>query len=310
MHVDNIRAAMHYIDGTFTRTPQYECESLGEALGCRLTVKVETLNPLRSFKGRGADFLLCELERDGVTSLVTASAGNWGQAVAYGCRARGWSSIVFASTTASPLKLDRMRRLGADVRLIGEHFDEAKLEAARFCREAGGVFIEDGREPAIVEGHGTIALELTAAGSFDDIVAPLGNGALINGIGLWMRERAPQTQIIGVCASGAPCMAESFRAGAPVQAPEPVAGTIADGIDVWIPVPEAVADMGALVDDVHTVDDELLMQAMTLVRRHVGILVEPAAAAGVAAVLADRSRFAGRSVAVVLTGSNVSDASG
>jgi hypothetical protein len=134
-----VQAARQVIDPVFLNTPCYECGPLSTALGCQLILKLETANPIRSFKGRGASLLVRRLDRNSapITALVSASAGNWGQALAYACRDAGIPLILYAATSANSLKVARMRSLGAEVRLAGGDFDAAKLEAEGFAREAG-----------------------------------------------------------------------------------------------------------------------------------------------------------------------------
>ena len=127
LRIENIRRAAQTIDPVFLNSPQYVAESLSDVLGARIVVKVETANPIRSFKGRGADCFVSKL-RSG-ERLITASAGNLGQAMAYACRRRGIRLTVYASTRANPLKVERMRALDAEVVLVGKDFDEAKIEA-------------------------------------------------------------------------------------------------------------------------------------------------------------------------------------
>lgn len=303
-----VRDAAARIDPVFLHSPQFVSEPLSDALGARLTVKLETLNPIRSFKGRGADNLVALLaERRESRPLLCASAGNWGQALAYACRKRALPLTVFAAVGANALKLERMAALGATVIRQGADFDAAKDAARAHADATGGLLLEDGREPEITEGHGTLAAELTDhLGPWDDIVAPLGNGALLNGIGLWMKHAAPGTRVVGVCAAGAPAMRDSWLAGpgAPVVTTT-TAETIADGIAVRVPVPEAVADMQGLVDAVDLVTDDDVIEAMRLAHRHLGIVLEPAGAAGLATLVAHPARYRGRDVAVVLCGGNL-----
>ena len=300
-----IEQAARLIDPVFLDSPQYECEPLSHVLGCRLTLKLETANPIRSFKGRGADCFVKtdERVRPGVT-LVCATAGNWGQALAWVCRARGLRLVVYTATTANPLKLQRMREMGAEVRLHSDDFDAAKAEAKRYAQADGGLFVEDGREASIAEGAGTIGLELLARGeSFDALVLPLGNGALLTGVARWVKAHSPGTQVVGVSARGADAMERSWREGRIVE--RDAVDTIADGIAVRVPVPEAVHDMQGLVDDVVLVDDGTVVEAMRTLFRHAGVLVEPAGAVGVATLLAGRARWQGARVATVLCGSNL-----
>jgi peptide deformylase len=306
--LERIVEAARTVDAVFRDTPQYVCEPLAEELGCVLTLKVETLNPIRSFKGRGADFYVARRAPGGAPRpIVCASAGNFGQALAYSCRKRSIPLVVFAARDANALKLARMRALGADVRAEGDDFDNAMELAKTFAEGSGRALVVDGREPEITEGAGTIGVELLARGeAFDAVVVPLGDGALINGIARWVKAASPSTRVVGVAAAGAPALAESWRLGPGAAAvTHPSVETIADGIAVRIPVSEALADMHGLVDDVLLVSDEDILRAMRLVHRHAGLVLEPAGAAAVAALVADRSRFAGAGVAAVLSGGNV-----
>jgi threonine dehydratase len=283
------------------------CEPLAEVAGCRLTLKVETVNPIRSFKGRGADYAVARLVGHGPRApLVCASAGNFGQGVAYACRKRGLAVTVFAALNASPLKIERMRALGADVRLAGDDLEAAKAIARAHAADRGAHFLEDGFDPALSEGAGTIALELFALGTtYDDLVIPLGDGSLLNGIARWAKAASPATRVLGVCSSGAPAMAHAWRRG-PGAAPEPApVSTIADGIAVRMPIATSLEDMRAHVDDVLEVDDASLIQAMRLVHTHAGLVTEPAGVAGLAAILARPGDFAGRDVVTVLCGGNL-----
>jgi threonine dehydratase len=298
----HIEQALAGIDPVFLNTPQYRAESLEAILACRLIVKVETLNPIRSFKGRGSGYLLSQVPSG--STLVCASAGNFGQAMAYACRAKRVELIVYASVNANPLKVERMRALGAEVRLEGEDFDAAKLAAKRFATETGTRLVEDSLDPATGEGAGTIAIELLRwPEPIDAVLVALGNGALLTGIGRWVKARAPQTEVIGIGASGAPAMVESWRTGT-IVAHERI-DTIADGIGVRLPIPEAVADMRGTVDDALLVSDESLLAAMKLLHHHLGLVVEPSGAVGIAALLEDPARYRGALVATVICGGNL-----
>jgi threonine dehydratase len=298
-----IEEAARCIDPVFLGSPQYEAEILGDELGLRLVCKVETANPIRSFKGRGTDYLLHRIGGE-TGRLVCASAGNFGQGLAYATRKRNVPLTVFAAESASPAKVESMRRLDAEVRLEGEDFDEAKAAARALAEVEGWRFVEDGREAEIAVGAGTIGLELCCwPEPFDALLVPLGNGALLSGVGTWMKAHAPSTEVIGVCAEGAPAMALSLREGV-VRTTKKV-NTIADGIAVRVPVEEALSDLAGVVDDILLVDDGIVVEAMRLLFWKMGLVVEPAGAAGVAALLAHRERFAGSLVATPLCGGNL-----
>jgi len=304
LSLDHIERAAAVVDPVFLNSPQFDCEPLTHALGVpSLTLKVESLNPLRSFKGRGADFFMHQnAERLAGRTLVCATAGNWGQAMAYVCRARQWPLVVYSATTANAYKVERMRALGAEVRLYSDDFDRAKEEAKRFCASSDGYFVEDGAEASIAEGAGTIAREMLARRNFDTLLVPLGNGALLTGMGRWTKAHAPDVRVIGVCAAGADAMAASWRKGRTVN--RGVANTIADGIAVRMPVPEALADMKGTVDDVLLVSEAAIERAMRLVFQHAGLVVEPAGVVGVAAIL-EHPGLRTQRLATVLCGSNL-----
>jgi threonine dehydratase len=190
-----------------------------------------------------------------------------------------------------------MRALGAEVEMA-EHPEPAAREYA--TADEARYLVVDGLDPAIAEGAGTIGLELDTMSPIDTAVIQLGDGALITGVAHWLKSRRPETRVVGVCASGAPAMAESFAAGHPISVtPE---ATIAGPIATTNPVPESFARIVELVDEVVLVDDDEMRASMKLIAGSVGVLVEPAGAAGVAAVARHREAVKGERVAVILTG--------
>lgn len=266
----------------------------------RSSFKDETSNPIKSFKGRGTSNYVAQLTH--AKGIVCASAGNFGQGIAWAGSKRGIPVTVFASGNAVAVKVEAMRRLGADVILEGYDFDAAKDAARLYAARENLLFVEDGNEVTIAEGAGTLAAEITDAAEFDAILVPLGNGALASGVGCWIKHALPQAQVIAVGAASAPAMAESVRTGLIVNGP---ATTIADGIAVRVPVPYAVATVREVVDEVVTVEDDHIRAAMTLLREALGLVVEPAGATGFAALVADPVRWEGKRIAVPLCGGNV-----
>jgi threonine dehydratase len=302
LKIENIRAAAGSIDPVFLNTPQYHADSLSRLLGANVVVKVETANPIRSFKGRGAEYLASKIPPG--TKLITASAGNFGQAMAYACRRRGIALTVYASVNANPLKLERMRTLGATVVLYGDDFDAAKIEAKRVAGETGIRMVEDGLAAETGEGAGTIGLELAERNeALDAVLLPLGNGALACGVGRYLKHVHPEIRVVAIQSAGAPAMLESWRQKRVVSFD--TISTIADGIGVRLPIPECVRDMEGIIDDGVLVQDASLIEAMRLAHAHLGIVLEPSGAAGLAALLENRTRFANQTVAVVLCGGNL-----
>ena len=199
-----------------------------------------------------------------------------------------------------------MRELGATVKLAGRDFDEAKDAARAFALHNGWAYIEDGREAAISEGAGTIAVELTQwPEPIETLVVPLGNGALLSGIGTWCKAQSPMSRIVGVCMSGAPAMEQSWRAQRFIQTNS--VRTIADGIAVRVPVAEALTDLAVILDDIWLIEDEDLLSAMRWAHQHLGIVLEPAGAAGLAAIIKRRAELAGQLVATIFCGGNLTE---
>lgn len=303
-----IRLARTRIDPVFLDTPQYECEPLGEELGCRVLLKVETLNPVRSFKGRGTETVLARLQDQGaVDAVVCASAGNLGQALAFGGRRRGVAVTVVASSAANPLKIERMAALGADVVLVDGGIEEALEAASRHAHETGAVLVEDSRDVGTCEGAATIGLELAdLPGGLDAVVISLGAGALASGVGYALQRLRPDTEVVCVQPENAPAMTLALRAGGPVEVGRP--STIADGVAGRSVIPEVLEDLAAVVDDAVLVTEGGIVEAMRLLWVLAGLVVEPAAALGVASIVEGGGRFDGRTVATILCGSNVAPA--
>jgi threonine dehydratase len=301
LSLERIAQAAAVIDPVFLDSPQFRVESLEPRLGCRLVVKVETLNPIRSFKGRGAELMVASL--DGRPNLTCTTAGNFGQGMAFAARKRAMPLTIFTGVRANPFKIDRMRALGADVRLV-EDFDAADRAAERFAADTGATKVTDGRDAAISEGAGTIGLEMLRwPEPFDTMLIPVGDGALLAGVATWVKAHQPAARLIGVCASGAPAMERSWRAGRALDLER--TETIADGIAVRKPFPEPLADLMGLADDFLLVDDETLVSTLRLAHEELGIVLEPSGAAGLAAVVTYRERFSGQLVGTVLTGGNI-----
>ena len=305
LSLESIAEAAEIIDPVFRDSPQFVSEPLSELVGAKVVLKVEIVNPIRSFKGRGTDYLLHRIEIPSA-GLVCASAGNFGQGVAYAARKRGCQVTVFASVNASPMKVGRMKALGAEVVLAGDDFGAAKDHARERAATSGALFVEDGAVAAVSEGAGTIGLELCRMEDpLDALYVPLGDGALLGGVGTWMRQAWPSTRLVGVVAEGAPAMQLSLRAGH-VVATESV-NTIADGIAVREPIAEAFADVQGVVDEIVSVSDDQIVEAMRLLFRHAGLATEPAGAAGLAAAVRLRESIAGKRAGIIVTGGNASD---
>jgi threonine dehydratase len=301
-----IRAARQVIDPVFLDTPLYRCEALEPALGCAVSIKLETANPVRSFKGRGTELVASQLAAapGGPRAVVCASAGNLGQALAWSGRARGLDVAVVASRFAPAAKLDRIRALGARLELVDGDFDLARERAAAIAERDGIRLVEDSLDIETCEGAATIGLELTAAAaSLDAVLIALGGGAMATGVGHVLKALSPGTEVICVQPLGSPAMTYSWRQRRVVTTES--TSTIADGVAGRRPIGAVLGDLLLVADDAVLVQEASIIDGMRLLLNHAGLVVEPSAALGIAAVLEDRDRFAGRHIVTIVCGSNV-----
>ncbi|MBI3746883.1 MAG: pyridoxal-phosphate dependent enzyme [Chloroflexi bacterium] len=306
-----IRAARRTIHPAFTASPQYLHEGLGALAGVDVIVKVECVNPIRAFKGRGTWLAVAGLAGEGRVSagtpVVAASTGNFGQGVAFAARAHGVPAVIFADEHANPGKVARIRSFGATVVQQGRDFDAAREASAAFAAREGAFLLVDGAEPLVAAGAATLALEVTEAAEAGAVpmpsvaYVPLGNGALIVGVGAWLRHAVPACRIVGIAAEGAPSMVRSWEAGRAIETAD--AATYAEGIACRVPIAEALDMMVGRVDDLLLVSEEELRAAQATFTAATGVTVEGAAAASWAGLLADPRRSG--PALVILTGSNV-----
>jgi threonine dehydratase len=277
-------------------------ESLAQ--GRRLYLKREDVHELGAFKWRGALPALERFHANGPTAVVTASTGNHGAATAWAARRLGLEAVVYAPEGASQAKLDHLERLGADVRLVGADVDEAKELARAHAAERGVPFFEDGAEPAQYDGYAAIGEELLD--QLDNapaaVVVPVGNGALLGGVGRALLRRSPATLRVGVVTAAAPVMADSWEAGRPVASH--ASATFADGLAVRVAIPYAVERLNEVATHMLRVSEREIAQAVAAFAGE-GIRVEGAAAAGLAA-LPQLPDLPGP-IVLVVTGCNIDD---
>jgi threonine dehydratase len=277
----------------------------GLARGRSVYLKREDVHELGSFKWRGALPTLEAWREDGAETVVSASTGNHGAATAWAAKRLGLRAIVYVPEGAARAKVGLIEQLGAEVREAGRDIDEAKDAARAFAADAGLPFFEDGAEPAQYEGYRAIARELLEQlpeppGA---VVVPLGNGALLGGIGLELREHSPQTLRIGVQSKEAPVMVECWRAGKVVESDR--CATFADGLAVRVAIPSAVDVLAEVTRDMLLVSERELAEAVGAYAS-AGMRVEGAAAAALAALpqLSDPEG----PIVLLVTGRNIDDA--
>ena len=275
------------------------------AAGRRLYLKREDAHELGAFKWRGALPVLERYRADGAATVVTASTGNHGAATAWAAEQLGLGAIVYAPEGASRTKLDYLAQLGADLRLVGSDLDEAK-ELARTHADAEGLpFFEDGAEPGQYAGYGAIGDEILD--QLDEppaaVIVPVGNGALLGGIGRAVLHRSPASLRVGVVAAAAPVMAESWEAGRPVESDR--SSTFADGLAVRVAIPYAVGVLAEVATHMLRVTEREIADAVAALDG-AGIRAEGAAAAGLAA-LPQLPGLDGP-IVLVVTGRNIDEA--
>jgi threonine dehydratase len=305
LDLSRIRAAAALIAPVFRNTPQYGCSPLGEALDCELVVKLETANPVRCFKGRGTETVMARLAgAAGFKRAVCASAGNLGLALAYSGRDRGIPVTVVAGANANRYKLGGIRALGANVRIADGDFDDARHMARQIADAEGAFLVEDSENLDTCEGAGTIGLELIEdGGPLDAVIIALGGGAMATGVGHVFKCLAPKVEVVCVQPRGAPAMALSWRTRSVVETDR--VDTIADGVAGRRPIPAVLDDLIAVANHVPLVEEQSIIAGMQMLYRHAGLIVEPSAALGVAAIMEDRSRYRNKRVATIICGSNV-----
>lgn len=274
------------------------------APGRALFLKREDVHELGAFKWRGALPVLTGYRTAGAETVVTASTGNHGAATAWAAERLGLRAVVYAPANASRAKVALVEQLGAELRLTGADLDEAKEEAHAWASERGFPFFEDGAEPAQYDGYGAIADEILdqAPAAPAAVVVPVGNGALLGGIGLRVCARSPDTLRVGVAAKEAPVMAESWAAGHPVPAER--CATFADGLAVRVAIPLAVDVLGEVASRMVVVSEREIASALSAYDE-VGIRVEGAGAAALAAFR--RLDDVGDPVVLLVTGRNIDD---
>jgi threonine dehydratase len=299
-----VRAAASLLEGVAIRTPMEESRWLSSVVGGPVLLKCENLQRTGSFKIRGAYVRMSHLSpEERARGVVAASAGNHAQGVALAARMLGIKATVFMPEGAPIPKLNATRGYGAEVLFHGATLDEALTRAIAYAEDTGAVLIHPFDHTDIVAGQATCGLEIVEqAPAAASVIVPTGGGGLIAGIALAVKELRPDVRVIGVQAEGAAAYPGSLQAGAPVALES--MSTMADGIAVACPGAVPFAEIVAHVDEVVTVSEESISRALVLLLERAKMVVEPAGAVGVAAVLDQPQRFSTPSV-VVLSGGNI-----
>jgi len=286
------------------RTPTEKSDAISGLAGREVYLKLENLQKTGSFKIRGGLNALMQMdEARRANGVVTASAGNHGQGVAFAAKLLGVPACVVLPIGVPLAKLTAIQRTGAETVLTGESYDEAHAAALEIARERKRSYVHAFDDDDVIAGQGTLALEfLDDAPDLDTLVVPVGGGGLISGIALAASGRTTRPRIVGVQAAGASAFADSFSSGKLVE--HPVA-TIADGIAVARPAVRTLSVAKRYVDEVITVTDEAIARTIVVLLERTKLLAEGAGAAALAAVLELDGRVGGQKVGVVISGGNI-----
>ena len=301
---EDIEAAAVRLSGQVLDTPCVESKTLGQIVGAQVFLKFENLQFTASFKERGALNKLATLIESGapIKGVIAASAGNHAQGVAHHAQRLGLRAVIVMPLNTPTVKVERTRGFRAEVVLHGESFDEARDKALQMADQQGLTFVHPFDDAAVIAGQGTIGIEmLKAQPDLDTLIIAIGGGGLISGIATAVQRLKPGIEIIGVQAARFPAMVNAIKGTAHPQG----ASTIAEGIAVGQPGRITREIVRALVDDIVLVDEGDIEQAIVMLLEIEKTLVEGAGAAGLAALLKNPARFAGKKVGLVLCGGNI-----
>ena len=302
---DQIRRAAAAGAGIVRTTPVLTSRTLAQRTGIDAMLKAENLQRTGSFKLRGALAKISSLGSELQAGVVTASAGNHAQGVAYAARERGVTCEVFMPESTPITKADATMAMGATVRLVGQTFDDALLAAHERADETGMAFVHPFDDPAVIAGQGTMGLELLdQVPDIGRVIVPVGGGGLISGLAIALKSARPDVEVIGVQVAACAPFPASLVAGEPVAVPSAL--TIADGIAVKRPGALTLKLIEHWVDGLVTVSEEEVAEAMVFLLERAKLVVEGAGAVGVASLLAGRitGERDGTTV-VILSGGNV-----
>ena len=302
-----VKETLQQIRPYVSKTPVYRSYYLEKLIGKEIYFKLELLQPTRSFKVRGACSKALSLSREELSKgLVTASGGNHGLGVCYAGKELETKVTVFLPTTTSSEKVEKIKFWGGEAILFGEVWDEADVKAQEYAQEEGLTYVHPFDDLYVVRGQGTIALEfLDEKPYLDAIIASVGGGGLISGVGVVARQMKPEIKVWGVETVGCDAVTQSFRVGYPITLP--AITSIADTLGAKRTTETTLNRIKAVVNDMQTVTDKEALDALLLLLDKEKMLVEPATSCSIAALLQNKFDLTDtEKVGIILCGANVS----
>lgn len=303
--LNEIRRAEQRIRSDIYLSPCQHSADLSMLTGQQIYLKLDNLQRTGAFKERGAlNKILTLTEEEKARGVIASSAGNHGQAVAYHASKRGIESLIVMPLTTPLVKIAATQGFGAKVILHGANYDEAYTEAQRLCEEQQLTFLHPFDDIAVINGQGTIGLELLQqVPDLEAVVVPIGGGGLISGVGCAIKETNPKIRVIGVQTERLPSMLRAVENGAPVTVP--AEATIADGIAVRRAGEITLPLVERFVDEMVTVDEEEIANAILVLLEKEKTLAEGAGAVALAALLQKKTSLVGQKTAVLVCGGNI-----
>ena len=299
-----IEDALANIRPYMPETPLVRAEMLSRAFDADVWVKNETATPIASFKLRGAlNGMIRAKARGGLTGVCTHSTGNHGQGIAYAGRALGVPTAIFLPENPNPVKAAMIEAFGGELHAVGKDLGETENACENYAEEKGYLFVSDGDNVDMMEGAGTLGLEVgRTLESIDTAFVPVGGANLVSGTAAALKALHPNVRVIGVQAKGSPATVDSYLAGKPVERPM---NTIAEGLLCHRPPEFALSCMIEFVDDAVLASDEELIAAVHTVIECAHVLVEPSGAASLAAAWQRRDELRGQNIMLVFSGANI-----
>ncbi|MEM2305805.1 MAG: threonine ammonia-lyase [Candidatus Methanomethylicia archaeon] len=302
---EEVRKATFILQGVVHRTPLDHSNTLSRMTGGNVYLKLENLQKTGSFKVRGAYYKISKLSSEEKRrGVVTASAGNHAQGVAYAAMISGVKAIVVMPEKASPSKISATKSYGAEVILYGFFYDDAYRKARKIGEETGAIFIHPFNDFYVIAGNGTVGLEVISdLPDVDMVIVPMGGGGLASGVASIIKHLRNNTKIIGVEAEAAPKFRESLKHGGIVEVD--IRQSLADGLITRKPGDLTFTIASEVIDDVVTVSEDEIAMSMTLLMERAKTIAEGAGAASVAALISGKINVKDRKVVAIISGGNV-----
>ena len=305
VNVSDIQKAKQVLSQYLTVSPMIRSAWLSEQFECEVFLKMENMQPIGSFKIRGATYKISQLSASQKENgVIAASAGNHAQGVAWGSRRLGVRSLIVMPAGAALVKLQNTRALGAEVILEGNHFGESYEIAKKLAQETGRVFIPAFEDPLVIAGQGTVGLEiLDQVPDLDYVIGSVGGGGLMAGVAVALKALRPQVKCIGCQSLGAPSMIRSIESGLAVQLP--AIDTFADGIAVKNASEKMRKILSPLIDEWIAVDDEVIASSVFILLEKAKTIAEGSGAVPVGALEKLRGKIKGKKVVLIISGGNI-----